>query len=264
VQAARGALLAFLDSDDEWAPDKLQLQRALMERRPDLVFSFSDFGAREPGQQRPHQLFRWHNDPRPWDEVLGPGAPFSTFAPLPPGQPDFPVHVGDLYLPLMQRFYVGTFTVVVRRDVAGPALHFPVDVPLSEDWECFARMAGVGPVAYLDCETAWQWGHAGWRLTDAPEDVQTATRLAILQRVWGQDPAFLARHGAAYAAAVAEQRLRRARWLLVRGRTREARAELRLAGHSPTTYRLLATLPGFLARGLLGLRRRLVGEAAAS
>ena len=36
IKAARGEWLAFLDSDDEWQPDKLTQQQALLARNPDL------------------------------------------------------------------------------------------------------------------------------------------------------------------------------------------------------------------------------------
>ena len=58
---------------------------------------------------------------------------------------------------------------------------------------------------------------------------------------------------------VRQQRLTRARWLLCQGRTKEARQELRQAGDSPASYRVLAALPGFVARGLLGMRRAVRG-----
>jgi teichuronic acid biosynthesis glycosyltransferase TuaG len=44
VEAAKGRWLAFLDSDDAWAPDKLQKQVALQkERRAKLVYTGSAF-----------------------------------------------------------------------------------------------------------------------------------------------------------------------------------------------------------------------------
>ncbi len=256
IAAARGALVAFLDSDDEWMPDKLALQRALFQARPDLLFCFSDFIVRDnAGQEHRRYLAEWHHDARGWDEILGPGVPFSSLAPLPSGRGDFSVHVGSLYLSEMLADYVATFTMVARRVEAGPALQFAVDVPTYEDWECFGRLAAAGPAAYLDCETAWNHGHTGPRLTDANTYVSTSARLTILERFWGQAPEFLARYSEEYARRRAEQYRARARWLLIQGRMREARADLQRAGHTAMADRVLARLPGPLVRGLFGLRR---------
>ncbi len=40
VALARGALLAFLDADDLWVPERMSLQRAAMEREPELDMVF--------------------------------------------------------------------------------------------------------------------------------------------------------------------------------------------------------------------------------
>ena len=56
---------------------------------------------------------------------------------------------------------------MVNREVAGDALWFAEDLITYEDLECHARLARVGPAAYLDCETAYQWSHPGPRITDA-------------------------------------------------------------------------------------------------
>src|SRR5262245_20450367 len=116
VREARKPLVAFLDSDDEWMPDKLRLQRTVMERRPDVLFCFGDFAHRAAaGTQTRRYLQRWHRDPRGWGEILGPGFPFSSLAPLPAGRDDFLVHVGDLYPAAMRGDYVCTSTVMVRK-----------------------------------------------------------------------------------------------------------------------------------------------------
>jgi len=84
----------------------------------------------------------------------------------------------------------------------------------------------------------------------------------MVRRLWGQDEVFMARHGARYHRAIADARLKRARWLIKEGRTDEARADLRAIGGGPLHYRLLAAVPGRivpvgLLHGLSGLRHAL-------
>jgi glycosyltransferase involved in cell wall biosynthesis len=82
VREARRPLIAFLDSDDVWMPDKLQLQRTVMDRRPDVVLCGTDFGHRtRDGVETRRYLSRWHRDPRGWHDILGPGLPFSSSGP---------------------------------------------------------------------------------------------------------------------------------------------------------------------------------------
>src|SRR5262249_7877482 len=141
-------------------------------------------------------LRRWHGDARSWTQILGPGVPFSSLGPLPPGREDFLVHTGDLYLTEMHGDYVCTGTVVVRREAAGDRLPLAGDVLPCEDWVCFGGLAGGGPGACLACGTLWVWGHDGPRLTRATDRLRSETaRLVALERVWGSDASFPARHG---------------------------------------------------------------------
>ena len=258
IQEAGRDLVAFLDSDDEWMPGKLELARRFLAARPDVLFVFSEFAVtdREGGVRRRH-LFEWHRDPRAWDEILGRGTPYSSQASLPEGIPDFPVHVGSLYEREFARGYVLTSSMVARRVEAGEALHFAEDVPTLEDLECFGRLSRRGPAAFFDCETAWQHGHAGERLSEFHSLRRTEANLVVLERVWGGDPAFLSAHGAEYRKVVDDLRRARADDLLLLGRLREAREELGRMQSAPLAHRLLTGLPDPLARALLGLRRRL-------
>jgi glycosyltransferase involved in cell wall biosynthesis len=43
INAATSEWIAFLDSDDEWLPEKLKLQTELLERNPELVWSTANF-----------------------------------------------------------------------------------------------------------------------------------------------------------------------------------------------------------------------------
>jgi hypothetical protein len=67
----------------------------------------------------------------------------------------------------------------------------------------------------------------------------------------------MAKHEAEYRAVVREQYLLKASSLISLGRTAEARQALQQVSDPPRHFTLLASLPGFLARELLRLRRGL-------
>jgi glycosyltransferase involved in cell wall biosynthesis len=249
VEASRNPLVAFLDSDDEWMPDKLPLQRALMQKMSQVVWTFTDFSFRSDRGDEQHRYLRAaFQDSRSWEEILGAGILFSSIAEPPRGRPDFNVYIGDLYAAQLEHGYALTSTVIVRREAARDALHFAEDLPVYEDWECFARLARVGRAAYLDCETVWNWGHRGPRLVKQNAYVRASARLVTLGRVWGRDADFLTQHGDRFAREVRKQRLWRTLWLLRRGRTAEARAELVAMESPPLGYRIGALLPGTAVR----------------
>src|SRR5215813_10124235 len=249
VAEARHPLVAFNDSDDEWFPDKLILQRAFMQARPDVLFCFTDLGLKsEDGAESRHGLFGWHRDPRSWDEILGPPTPYSSITPLPPGREDFNVHVGSLYETMLRMNYVPTQATVVRREQAGDALRFGEDISIYEDHECFSRLARVGKAAYFDCETVWQCDHSGPRLTRVDSHYNATCRIKMLERTFGADEQFLARRGERFRETLKAEYLIRARYLIRNGRRKEAREELRLAGGGTLPLRCLAAIPGPLWR----------------
>lgn len=261
IQEATKPLVAFLDSDDEWMPGKLALHKRFMEARPEVLFSFTDFAVQsKSGEVRRRYLRNWHRDPRSWNEILGPGVPYSRHAPLPRDLNDFLVHSGDLYLPMAARCYVATFTLVVRREEAGDALFFAEDLPLFEDWYCFARLAGAGVAAYLDVETAWNHGDADDRLTSGGSLIKAQAYHAILQRVYESDQTFLEQHRDFHKKLLDDLRRFKVPALIADGRTREAREELAGLQDPPLHQRILAMFPGWLARLIVMIRRSLKGD----
>ena len=109
----------------------------------------------------------------------------------------------------------------------------------------------------MDCETAWNCKCGGRRVSEADEPARALSRIVSLQRVWGTDAEFLAKHRRKYEATLHEWRLQRVRALIALGRTREARGELSRLGSAPMLYRVLSSLPGNLAHGLVAARRTL-------
>lgn len=260
VKEATRDLVALLDSDDEWWPDKLQLQRRLMAARPDVVSCFSDFRVKlDSVEEQPFGLIEWHFDRRPWSEILGPGVAYSALGPLPAGRADFKVYIGDLYRTLLHGNYVATFTYVVRRS-AGQAIRFADDVPIQEDWECFARVARLGNTAYMETETAWNYGHAGPRVTDTSRLKRARAKLKVMQRIWGADAEFLSAHRAEYEHERVKQHRIAAVWLLSSGQGRAALEELEAAGSPRFSERVLGHLPGPVLRGAFQLHRTLRGR----
>ena len=156
IRAAAGDLVAFLDSDDEWIPGKLSWQRTVLERFPNILFLFSDFGRITRTNERlSHELSTLLGDIWSWDDILGPGIASATIAGMPSSAPPFMLYVGRLYETLIRNWCVITPTVVVRRVEAGDALHFAETSPPSKT---MSASLGSPTVALLDTWIAKQLG----------------------------------------------------------------------------------------------------------
>ncbi len=262
AREATGDLVAYLDSDDEWLPGKIALQRRFMTARPDVLFCFTDMAGERGEWRQRHYIRHWHTDPRDWGEIMGPPVNYSTLAELPMRVADFRVYVGDIYRGEMHTNYILTSSLMIRRREAGNAIHFNETTKTYEDWECFGRLAQRGLAAYLDCETTVQHGHMGHRLTDANLFTCAEARLAVLDSVWGSDADFLSKHGDEYQALVQQQKLQSIRGLLALGHSWEARQAIRGISGVPLTYRILSRLPGGLLASITQFRRAMLERAS--
>jgi glycosyltransferase involved in cell wall biosynthesis len=260
TREATGDLLAFLDSDDEWLPGRVALQRRFMAARPDILFSFTDLARDFGGHRHPTALKCWRNDTNGWKEAMGSPKRFSWLAALPAGIPDLDVYIGDIYRVEMHASYLSAICMMVRRREVGDAVRFAEGVATFEDWECFGHLAQLGRTAHLDFVGALQHRHPGPRITDADWVARAESRLVVLKNVWGSDAEFLSRHGAEYNAVVYSQQLAKVRGLLVLGRTRQARHEILNLTGVPLSYRLAAWMPGPLVGVLVEASRALRGR----
>lgn len=257
VELARHPFVGFLDSDDEFLPGTLECKRALMSTRSDLVFCFSNFAGKHPDTPMESGcVVYWSGDRRSWDDILAAGLPLSQIVPQ-ACVVDPMVHIGSMYRVEMAASYIAANTVIVNRELAGDALRFPEDLPTYEDWECFGRVAGRGPCAFLAYDSAVQHIHNAPRLTDANRETEFKTRLKVLERVWGSDPTFLAECGADYQQVCEKQRLLGAKLMLRAGRQTEARELLLDVQGGPLWVRLARYLPitGSGVRLLTSIRR---------
>ena len=254
IAIAHNGLIAFLDSDDEWMPKKIELQRALLQARPDVVFCFSDYAFRYSSGPEEYQRLSdvgLYQDKSTGEHILGPGVPFSSIAPLPEGMHDFMVHIGDLYGKQMERELVSVITLTYRRGSEHEAdLKYPEDLPTREDWEFVGKLARKGLAAYLDCETAIAYQHEGPELVKLDDLTHLNARIKLVERVWGVDTEYLKDHREEYLRVDHVLHKSLVREFLLLGRTQEAREEIRKDTNIPMTYKLLSRFPGFVNRSL--------------
>jgi len=255
IEQARNELVAFLDDDDIWLPNKLKIQRTFMERRPDVLFCFTNFEVEyRDGTVQPRYLSQWDRDHATWEEAFGPGFKYSSVAPLPDEISDFRVYEGDLYGLQLTGFYVLTDTLVARRKEAGDALHFAEDLKTYVDLECFYRLSRKGKAALLDIETARQLDHPHGRLSQLALLEKIDARLTLTERFWGADRDFLVEHSALYVRTIDDLLCKNAGLLISQGQNKKARAVLRRMSHRPVFLKALAALPASLS--MLGIRLR--------
>lgn len=125
IAAARGRYIAFLDSDDYWLPNKLELQVSIFLEDPDLVLVSSDLTWLDPSV-----------DPESFDTEL---------APFDPERLERCSGLDDL----LRDPYLGTPTVVVDARAAERIGGFDTDFPIAEDVDFYLRLCADRPFAIL-------------------------------------------------------------------------------------------------------------------
>jgi GT2 family glycosyltransferase len=149
IDAAKGEWIALLDSDDEWAADKLAVQSAALAARPDCLWSCTGCeltdgdGVALPGTQGFAGAF-------PVFRTLGvsPDAYFARWLSalsIDVGEQSYVAYAGDVYELLFAGNVVLPSSALVARSVFARAGVFDPDFRLAEETEYFHRVAAVAP-----------------------------------------------------------------------------------------------------------------------
>ncbi len=137
IEAARGRFLAFLDSDDEFLPSKLERQLALFDRRPDLGFVYSDYAYVDTEGGRQDSVF----------DTICPIARKVSFEVLEPGLCVCTESVFDV---LIRRYFIATIVGLVRREVLGRTIRFPRDPSYSGEWLFYLKVTRACRSGFVD------------------------------------------------------------------------------------------------------------------
>jgi len=255
MEEAKGEYIAFLDSDDLWMDFKLELQVAILDKMSDVGFLYSDFQVlKDFGIRLQNGLERWFSDPDRCRSIFRERTLFSEMIPgfhSPTG--DFFIYRGNIYRPLLSDPYVSPSCTVVRRSALPRDFKICEEFRICMDWIFFALMSKTTDAAFMDVETMVNRGHRdAVRLTLSDYGIKAAERLKMIERVWKDDPEFIASHRHEVLQAERDQVLLVAKSHIL-GR-REGEARILLADKAVPGFRYrslemallggLAALPG--------------------
>lgn len=155
IEQSSGDLIAFLDADDYWEPDKLARQLAIFVRYPKVGLVGSRFFSQEPGSTR---VIQKAGDVNLFGRVLAPK--------------------GREIFEVMEEFW--TTTVVLRREALGENRFVPGLEP-AEDRDLWIRLIASGPV-YLDEQPLATWVLEPGSLSRSSIDKDCGNMLRVVRR----------------------------------------------------------------------------------
>ena len=201
IAATSGRLLAFLDADDRWVPEKLAKQVAALAATPEAAFCYT-----------------------PARFVDGSGAPLATRKP--------PRSVAGWIFPsLVRANLIILASVVARRDRVEEVGGFDAALPVygCEDWDLWLRLARRHPVAVVDEELTLYRAHDG---NTAPEQLLRSA-FCVIDKTYA-DPAVPREAGIPRTAVRARHLWYHAAGVAAKHRSAAARLALQALGESPS------------------------------
>lgn len=137
IDACRGRFVTFLDSDNEFLPSKLARQLKLFDLRPELGLVYSDYAFVDLEGVRHESVF----DAK---------CPLAREVPCERVAPGLCVCTGDLFDMLIRGYFIATIVGMVRREVLGELIRFPVDHAYAEEWLFYLAVVRTCRAGFVD------------------------------------------------------------------------------------------------------------------
>ncbi|MDT8447466.1 MAG: glycosyltransferase [bacterium] len=151
LEQAQGDWIAFLDADDIWLPEKLELQLAAAQRADQPSIVYSDFVAFDEAgnEQRPKYLRLF-----------------------PPEKQQ-----GWVLETMLQHNFMGLLTVMLPREALKKVGVFSTSLGQGEDWDLWIRLAEFYPFVYVPKSLARYREHAGGLSKDYEPNERALTQV---------------------------------------------------------------------------------------
>lgn len=153
IKRATGRFIGFLDSDDQWLPDKLEKQLKLFENQPDVGVIYTGV-----------QVVNENNQPT---------------------RKIVPEYRGDILPELFESNCIDTTSsVLIKKEVLDQVQGFDSGLPSCQDWDLYIRLAQVTKFDFVKESMVLFYHHSGERITTNKKSVLNG-HLSIFEKYKG-------------------------------------------------------------------------------
>lgn len=151
IKAAQGEFVTFLDSDDYWFQQKVELQVKYLQQHPEMGAVYADWG-------------RWFPIANEFPDPL-------TLAPKNVNLEIDLDQSGDLYEKLIFDFIIHTITIMIKKSVLNDIGYFDTRLKMGEDYDLWLRLSRVTKIDKLSTPLALYRANSDSITNNPPLDI---------------------------------------------------------------------------------------------
>lgn len=186
IDMSSGEYIAFIDADDLWLPNKLEIQISFLERNKDVAGVCTDFSTINstgdvimPRSIKKHYpIFKRYK--LAMEKIFSYHEQLSVHSGLTKQNSEFDVYYGNIFKALFRGNFIKTSSFVVRKKDMLRIGGFNKNFHTQEDYEYWLRLAKEYELGYIDAPlTAWRKHDVQITRSDQTEDVILQSLAAI-------------------------------------------------------------------------------------